>query len=287
VSAGGLGAIRAVTITVPALDPVEHAYTGWLGHRVVARGRVSAAAAALWRAPAVEGCRVLVLAPEIGEETYLRFIEDAQAGSAAPFRTFGWNATELTVRDTDGIAARLAGSPFAILGAPANLTGFEWIRAMQVLGPAGECLYLTDVGQDGGLAHPRAGVGQVFIVVCGGPDIAAMAACYRARFGAEVSAPVSVPVGVINRAHGLAAGTRHGLALVTLPGGTRVELDQYPATATPRLVRPGHLPPGVSLVSFGAAGAFGERCDMAPFGGCGVGCVIGAAGELIELVGPG
>jgi hypothetical protein len=279
-----LGAIRAVTITVPALDPVEQAYTTWLGHRVMARGTVSAGCAALWGAPAAQGCRVLVLAPEVGEETYLRFIEDPQAGTAAPFKTFGWNATELTVRDTDGLAAKLAGSPYSVIGAPANLTGFEWIRAMQVLGPAGECLYLTDVGRDGDLAHARAGVGQVFIMVCAGPDILAMADFYRERFGAEVSDLVTVPIGVINRAHALPAGTRHGLALVTLPGGTRVELDQYPVTATQRVVRPGHLPPGVSVVTCGAAGAFAERSDMPPFGGHGVRCVIGAAGEFIELV---
>jgi hypothetical protein len=272
-TAPALGAIRGVTFTVPALAPVEHAYTHWLGHRVVARGTVSAAAASSWGAPAVAGCRVLVLAPELGEETFLRFIEDPMAGTVAPFTSFGWNATELTVRDTDALAASLAGSPFTVIGPPANLTGFEWIRAMQVLGPAGECLYLTDVGGDAGLAQARGRVGQVFIVVCAGPDVGALVAFHRDRLQAEVSDPVQVPIGVINRAHGLPAGTRHGLALVTLPGGTRLELDQYPASATVRAMRPGHLPPGMSVVSFDAAA--GQK----------VACFSGAAGELIEVVG--
>jgi hypothetical protein len=283
-SARTLGAIRAVTLTVPALDPVEHAYTTWLGHRVVARGVVSAASASSWGAPATAGCRLLVLAPEIGDETVLRFIEDPLAGTAPPFTSLGWNATELTVRDTDALAATLAASPFTIIGPPANLTGFAWIRAMQVLGPAGECLYLTDVANDAGLAHARGRVGQVFIVVCAGADVAGMAAFYRERFQAEVSDPVQVPIGVINRAHGLPTGTTHGLALVTLPGGTRVELDQYPASATARSVRPGHLPPGVSLVSFDMAAGPGELGDMPPFEGRMVACFTGAAGELIEGV---
>jgi hypothetical protein len=283
-SAQTLGAIRAVTITVPALEPVEKAYTTWLGHRVVARGTVSAAAAASWGAPASAGCRLLVLAPEIGDETFLRFIEDPLAGTVAPFTSFGWNATELTVRDTDALAASLAGSPFTIIGPPANLTGFEWIRAMQVLGPAGECLYLTDVGGDAGLAQARGRVGQVFIVVCAGADVGALVAFHRKRFQAEVSEPVQVPIGVINRAHGLPAGTRHGLALVTLPGGTRLELDQYPASATARAVRPGHLAPGMSVVSFEAATA-AEPADIPPFYGRPVACLRGGAGELIELVG--
>jgi hypothetical protein len=279
-----LGAIRAVTITVPALDPVEHAYTNFLGHRVVARGTVSAAASVSWGAPATAGCRLLVLAPAVGEETFLRFIEDPLAGAAPPFGSFGWNATELTVLDTDALAASLAGSPFTIIGPPANLTGFEWIRAMQVLGPAGECLYLTDVAKDAGLAHARGPVGQVFIVVCAGPDVGAMAGFYRDRFQAEVSDPVQVPIGVINRAHGLPAGTKHGLALVTLPGGTRLELDQYPASATVRPVRAGHLPPGMSVVSFDG-GIAAERADIPPFEGRPVVCLKGEAGELIELVG--
>jgi hypothetical protein len=63
------------------------------------------------------------------------------------------------------------------------------------------------------------------------------------------------------------------LALVTLPDGTRLELDQYPASATVRAVRPGHLPPGMSVVSFDAAA--GQK----------VACFSGAAGELIEVVG--
>jgi len=143
---------------------------------------------------------------------------------------------------------------------------------MQVLGPAGECLYLTDVSTDPSLAKARSTVGQVFIVVAGGPDIGAMTGFYAARFEVPVSPPVAVPIGVLNRAHGLAPDSRHALALVTLPEGTRVELDQYPATAGPRPVRAGALPAGISMVSFRVAGDLATEC------------LTGAAGELIELV---
>jgi hypothetical protein len=271
-----LGAIAAVTFTVPALEPVEAAYTRYLQMRVLRRDVVDGADALAWGAPAAAGCRMLELVPEVGEATRLRFVEDLGAGICAAFRTYGWNACELTVRDTDALAFALSveGSPFRVIGGPAALKGFEWIRAMQVLGPAGECLYLTDVGSDPSLAAAESAVGQVFIVVAGGPDLPAMAAFYAERFGVPVSAPVAVPIGVINRANGLDADTRHGLALVTLPGGTRVELDQYPPGVTgPRAVVPGHLPPGMSFVSFQAADETA------------VGCVLGAAGELIEVLG--
>ncbi len=276
-----LGPIRAVTTTVPDLAAIEAAYTAFLGYRVLRRGVLPAAAAAAWRCPASAGCRMLTLVPERGEATYLRFVEDPAAGTVAPFTTHGWNATEITVQDTDRLAERLARSPFRIIGPPRNLTGFEWIRAMQVLGPAGECLYLTDVGGDASLAAPSALVGQVFITVVGGADIAAMARFYRAHFSNDVSEPVAIPIGVISDANALPAGTLHTLGLVTLPGGTRIEIDQYPDVTTPRLSRPGHLPPGMCIVSFhvddlpDAAWVAPPRSDAA--------CLAGAAGELIEL----
>jgi hypothetical protein len=216
---------------------------------------------------------MLTMAPEVGEETLLRFVEDADAGTVRPFTTHGWNATEFTVRDTDALAERLAHSPFTLLAPPANLKGFEHIRAMQVLGPAGECLYFTDVSRDPALAQARADVGQVFIVVAGGGSMTAMQEFHTSRFDNDMSAPVSVPVGVINRANELPADTRHLLSLVTLPGGCRIELDEYPPAAGPRPVRAGHLAPGMSIVSF--------RADRLP-DGFDV-CITGAAGELMEL----
>jgi hypothetical protein len=269
-----LGSICAVTTIVQALEPIEHAYTTYLGMRVAARDKVEATEAEAWGAPGCTGCDSLTLVPEIGEETSLRFIADPAAGVCAPFTSFGWNATELTVRDTDTLAANLAHSPFRIIGPPANLKGFDSIRAMQVLGPAGECLYLTDVRADSSLAQARASVGQVFIVVASGPDIDALCAFYHALFVNEISKPVAIPIGVINTANGLPADTRHRLSIVTLPDGTRIELDQYPPGTGPRATRPGHLPPGMAIVSF-RTGARGKGQF-----------IRGAAGELIELRSP-
>jgi hypothetical protein len=268
---------------VPDLAAVEHAYTQFLGMRVLARGEVSEAAAAAWGAPATAGCRFLALVPEVGEDTCLRFIEDPAAGVCGPFTSFGWNATEITVQDTDALAARLANSPFTIIGPPANLKGFEWIRAMQVLGPAGECLYLTDVSRDATLAQARAMVGQVFITVVAGPDIEALRTVYAEQFANPVTPPVAIPIGVISNANALPHDTLYSLALVELPGGTRIELDQYPPVAIPRPVIAGHLPPGMCMVSFDAEAA-GTVSDIAPFVGRTTLCITGAAGELIELI---
>jgi hypothetical protein len=285
-----LGSICAVTFTVPDLAPVEQAYTQYLRLRVVFRGTVPQAAAESWGAPGAAGCRLLVLAPQRGTATVLRFVEDPAAGICEPLTTFGWNATEFTVQDTDALASTLAGSPFTIIGPPANLKGFEWIRAMQVIGPCGTCLYFTDVGGDQTLAQPQAAVGQVFIAVAAGPQMGAMSEFFETHFGNEVSAPVPVPIGVVNRAHRLPPETRHLLALVNLPDGTRIELDQYPQAATTRPTRAGHLPPGIAIVSFRIDRlpdhgflAPPSCAGLAPFAGLRSACLQGGAGELIEL----
>lgn len=285
-----LGSICAVTTVVPDLAPIEKAYTELLGCRVLSRGTVQHATAIGWGAPGVAGCRFLVLVAEVGDETSLRFIEDPSAGPCSAFMTHGWNATEITVQDTDDLATRLEGSAFRIIGSPRNLTGFDWIRAMQVLGPAGECLYLTDVGGDASLAAARGSVGQVFIAVVGGADILALSDFYATLFDNPVSPPVSIPIGVINDAHGLPAQQGHALALVELPAGTRIELDQYPPSAVTREVRPGRLPPGMCMVSFHCDDLAGldllapaGTASLPPFDGGLSGCLKGPAGELIEL----
>jgi catechol 2,3-dioxygenase-like lactoylglutathione lyase family enzyme len=286
-----LGSICAVTMVVPDLAPMQAAYTAFLGMRVVARGAVSPEDASRWGTPAASGCAYVALMPETGEETCLRFIAAPDLPPAPAFVSFGWNATEITVRDTDALAARLEGSPFRMIGPPANLKGFEWIRAMQVLGPCGECLYLTDVRKDASLAQAKAEIGQVFIVVVGGPDIGALQAFYRSHFSNDVSDSVAIPIGVISNAHKLPADYLHSLALVTLPEGTRIELDQYPPQAAARATLPGHLPPGLAMVSFRVKNfpehgllAPPSASDMAPFVGARTACLRGGAGELIELV---
>jgi hypothetical protein len=286
-----LGAIRAVTHTVPNLESIEQAYTRGLGYRAVDRGSVPAAVAHAWRAPAVAGRAYLTLEPESGEAVHLRFIECPAAAGWRALTTHGWNATELVVEDVDALAARLGGSgAFRLIGAPRSLTRFPTIRAMQVLGPAGECLYLTQIGAGTTLqlAVARSFVGRVFIVVAGGSDLEAMFAVY-AGFANAIDPPVATPVAVISQANGLPVETLHRHGLVKLPGGSLIELDAYPAVTRPRATAPGELPPGMAIVTFTCDGL--RRCARAApvaaglLRGVGVGAMLkGAAGELIELV---
>jgi hypothetical protein len=286
-----LGAIRAVTYSVPDLGAVEHAYVTQLGYTVAARGRIGAAQARSWGAPAVAGLPVLLLAPASGEAVFLRFIEDAQAAGWSALTTFGWNATEFVVENVDELAIRLDGGAFEIIGPPKALTRFPMIRAMQAIGPAGECCYFTQVGPGSGLnlAAARSFVGRIFIVVAAGPDADALFIPY-AQFGNLLDPPVATPVTVISRAHALPVDTLHRHGLVRLTEGTLIELDQYPPSAHPRPAIEGRLPPGMAIVTF-AVDSLGDRAFVAPpatselpgIHGC-CACLRGAAGELIEIV---
>ena len=276
-----LGPIRGVTYTVPDLQAVEAAYVGELGYRVLQRGVVGAQMAASLQAPAEAGRPLLTLGPASGEAARLRFIESPAATGWRALTTFGWNATEFVVQDVDALADRLNSGAFEIIGPPKGLTRFPMIRAMQAIGPAGECCYFTEVGPGSGLdlAPALSFVGRVFIVVAAGPDADALLTSY-ARFDNETDAPVATPVRVISDAHGLPAETLHRHGLIRLGGGALIELDAYPSSARPRRCGQGELPPGMAAVSF--------EVEEGQARGAGAGgCLFGAAGERIELVAPG
>lgn len=288
-----LGAIRAVTYAVPDLAAIEAAYTELLGYRVVARGKVSPARAASWDAPAMAGRPLLALGPRSGEPVNLCFVQSAAAAGWRALTTYGWNATEFVTQDVDALAERLASGPFEIIGPPKPLTRFPMIRAMQAIGPAGECCYFTEVGPGSGLdlAEARSFVGRVFIAVGAGPEVNALFEPYSA-FGNRVDPPVATPVQVISAANGLPLDTLHPHGLVRLSEGTMVELDGYPSVTTARRTAEGELPPGMAIVSF-AVDSLGSRAFIGPPAPMGLpggpetaASLRGAAGELIELVAP-
>ena len=141
-----LEVIRAVTYLVPDLKPIAEHYAQWLGYRVVARTQVSEATARAWGAPSLARCPAIAMQPQSEEPVQLRFVASRDAVPWTALTTHGWNVSEFVVQDVDALSAKLEGSPFRIIGPPAGLQRFPMIRAMQVMGPFGECLYFTEVG---------------------------------------------------------------------------------------------------------------------------------------------
>lgn len=274
-----LGAIRAVTLTASDLDPVEAAWTRWMDYTVAYRGAIPEELARCWGAPGLAGKRILVMGPQSGARTYLRFVEQDTPLDDRPRHAQGWTAVELTVQDSDALYERLKGSPFRVTGAPRTVPTYDYLRAMQAVGPAGEHLNLTWITQRRpDLAVAESFVDRCFITVMGVPDLPAALEFYTRTFGNAASPIRQLP--------------QFKLAVVVLDDGSKIEIDEQ-AGPPPRPRAPGGLPPGVSMVTFECAD-FDRYADrliappvaaaFEPFAGCRVGVMSGAAGELIELI---
>ncbi len=293
-----LEAIIAVTLTAPDLAAVERAYAEYLSYRVVERGAVDPALAALWGTPAVAGAPFLMMQPESGEPVYLRVVQQAATDGYAAMRTYGWNANEILVEDPDALAERLIDSPFRIVGPPRPLGMNPNVRAMQVIGPAGELNYFTRIPPGGSLFNLGSAlsfVDRTFIVVVGGPDMQSMRSFYGEVLGLPTTDPQPARIQVLQDAYGLPPEHEVLLGIARMPASFLVELDEYPAQARARPRRDGALPPGIAMVSFSvpdlSAPGLVWRVPPAqraqtPYSGRWAGVIEGAAGEWLELISP-
>jgi catechol 2,3-dioxygenase-like lactoylglutathione lyase family enzyme len=271
----GLGPITCVTFTAPDLAAVEDAYSRFLDYRVVQRGQLSATQADAWNCPADAGTETLLMAPAAADDFLFRVVESPAVDDYLPFGSFGWNAAEIIVRDVDALAERLVDSAFEIVGAPQDLSFSEDIRAMQILGPGRELLYLTQFKRAvPGLDVPdaRCDVDRTFIVILGGPSMDALQDFYADRFQVPRAAAVESRVKGMSAAFGLDPEHRYPIAALPLAGQCLIEVDQMPDQAKARQGHAGRLPPGISVVSFASAVTGSEA-----------GSLVGAAGEIIEL----
>ncbi|MBM4191852.1 MAG: hypothetical protein FJ196_02120 [Gammaproteobacteria bacterium] len=270
-------------------------YRLFLGYELVDHGRLSTAQASLWGISNLTGRRYALMLPEGDGQTFLRFVEGEICPNYVPFRHMGWNSAELMVQDTDKAVAALAGSPFKIIGAPANLSISDKIRAAQVLGPANEALYLTSFSEklpQFDTPEAKHFIDRVFIVILGGPSVQQVNAFYREHFGVAEAPVMPVVISVLSNAHGMPPDTRYDLAALPLQGQSYIEIDRMPATTFPRDARKGELPPAISMVTFGVeqlpAGlewtAPPRALPESPYNGRRAALCWGAAGELIELI---
>lgn len=285
-----LGPICCVTITVPNLEAVESCYTAYLDHRVSGRGTVGEELAQLWQAPAVATSRYLLLSPAAGDDCVLRFVETDADADYVPFATYGWNAAEIMVENVDAMAERLTDSPFEIIGEPQNLSFSDDIRAMQILGPGQELLYLTEFKKPiPGLDTPvaRCPVDSVFIVILGGPTMSGLQTYYAQQYGVPNAPTIDSRVKGMSAALGISPEHKYPIAALPLAGKNLIEVDEMPSQARARLTPPGSLPAGIAIASFVSSAPGGTKPvgDEAPYrGAAGVSCDIGPAGELIEIV---
>ena len=212
------------------------------------------------------------MAPAAADDFVFRFIEAPAEPGYRAFTRHGWNAAELIVARVDVLAERLASSPFEIVAPPMDLSFCPDIRAMQVRGPGGEILYLTEFKKPvPGLEAPpaRCEVDRTFIVIAGGASLDAMQDFYAMRFAVPRAPALESRVQTMALEFGLSREHRFRIAALPLGGRCYIEADEMPAAAQPLPAEQHELPPGIAIVSFLGAQQSG---------------IDGTAGEMLEII---
>jgi len=245
--------LRAATLLSADADASARRYREFFGYQLVESGSISPTLAQSWDTPAMAGRPYHILAPSSGMPVYLRFIEAIIPADYQPLRSYGWGAIELCVKDVQAIHARMKDSPFTIIGPPKALDGAPAIWPMQVQGPDGEIVFLTEIRADEPTARlPRAAcpVDCLFIAVLACQDIAATRAWFETNLGLTGAPDFELAYTSLSRAFALPPAQKHRIAVLGHGGDAFLQLDQYPAEATTRPATPGELSPGVAMVSF-------------------------------------
>ena len=231
-----LGRITAVTITSPDLDRVVDIYSKYLKYRLVSSTRVSADQAKSWDAKSAENSEMVYMSPESSDDFFFRFVEQSSDDDYVPFGTFGWNAAELIVKDVDESAEKLIGSPFEVIGQPADLSFTDQIRAMQILGPSKEIIYLTQFKSkldEFDSPTPRCDIDQTFIVILAGENIDEMQSFLNEKLSIKKAPPMQSRIRAISKVFGLPEDTKYKSAALAIKDQSLIELDEMPSDAGP------------------------------------------------------
>jgi catechol 2,3-dioxygenase-like lactoylglutathione lyase family enzyme len=245
--------LRAATLSVATLDRSLETYTRWLDYRVVEQGTVDTGLATSWGAPDVAGRLMAVLRPASGADIFLRLVENEVHPEFRPLRTWGWAAIEINVLDVLAAAARLAGSPFEVIGPPREIENLPAIYPMQVRGPDGEIVYLTQVRSDlpdFDIARAQAPIDRLFIMVMACSDLPASLRWMEQHTSLQVGRPhLEIVYTMLANAFELPHEQMHVIATMVDGRDVFLELDQYPPQATARPRHAGGLPQGIAVGS--------------------------------------
>lgn len=225
-------------------------FVEWFDYAVAERGTVSTDLAVSWGAPASAGRSYALCRPASGAPVFVRFVEGEPLAGYAPLRTFGWAAIEICVQDVMAVHARLAGSPFEVIGPPNRIAGLPTIHPMQVRGPDGEIVYLTQILTDDpaeGLPIAESAIDKLFILVLACADMPATARWFAETLALDVAPPVAIRYSMLAKAFDLPIEQLHEITTARSGRHIFLEFDAYPAAATARPSHDGALPPGLAI----------------------------------------
>ena len=245
-----LGPIFGATLVTAAFEQTLNAYCLNLNFRIKVESTVSDQLAQYWQAPALAGARFAVLAAPSGD-AWLRVVEDSSAVDAQPLKRHGWLALETNVADVDKVRAQLDEEQFKVIGEPAFLQVSDAIKAMQVIGPAGEVSYLTEVKREVPpfeLPQTKYLCANLFIPVLAVPNRAAAVAFYESLNQADPALQFDTKITVLNRSLGKPIEHQYAVATLQLDGLCLFEIDEVPEAAA-MTHQPGHLPAGIAMIT--------------------------------------
>ncbi|MEH6549237.1 MAG: hypothetical protein V7711_09095 [Pseudomonadales bacterium] len=288
-----MGPALTGTLVCRDIALLESCYVDYLYMQVVERSVISHEQASLWAAPALAGNAQIVLASSSGVP-WIRAIEDPAAAIPRPFLEQGWMTLEVVVKHVDALAVELESSPFEIFRPPADLDVSPMIRAMQVIGPAGEVLYLTEVkGDVPPFDIPQASceVDRLFIPVMCCQDRDASIDFYTGFSGVSKFV-FDTKITSVNAAYGYELDRRHPVATMQLAGQSMIEIDQIEACSS-RPCANGGLPAGIAMISYEVDSlddlslewlSQPQVLQLSPYAGRRAAACVGAGGELLELI---
>jgi len=290
-----LGPIIGATLLHHDIEHVIHCYQNSLGYTLVDEDTVSQSLVQLWNAPKLLGNKIAVLASANGQG-WLRVVEDPNALPAQPLKTHGWMALETNVTNVDAISHKINTHEFTVIGKPAYLQVSDAIKAMQVVGPAGEVSYLTQVDKNVPpfelpmTTHETAGL---FIPVLCTQDRDKSLAFYEQLNNADTGLSFKTKITVLNNAWQQDIEHQYDVATLQLDGKCLFEIDQVP-DAAPIINNDQSLPSGIALITCKVKnihvlaqqlGVNVHTVENRYYNHSSVLILKGPDGELIELVG--
>lgn len=288
--------LRAATLTTPDADAAAKRYAQWFDYSLIEQGALDADLAASWGAPLAAGARYVVLQPASGADVFLRFVEGATPTDYRPLRSYGWAAIEICVTDVLAVNERMKRAPFEIIGPPREIPGLPAIFPMQVKGPDGEIVYLTQIRDDlPAYDLPRAAslIDKLFICVLASSDMRASLAWFERAIGLSPGREMAIEYTMLAQSFGTPKEQLYTIATMTHGRDVFLELDQYPQAATSRPQIKDALPPGAALVTLkhpefdrvkGGWITPPRRRPGPVYGGGRVGTLRDPDGALVEIV---
>ena len=290
--------IAIVTVMVKSLEITELVYQNELSYKLIHKGVVSEDMASGWGTKNITGRPFLLMGPTNNEAVYLRFIESEEFDkNFRSLKTFGWNAIEILVRDTEKIFLTLKDSQyFRIVGKPVYISDEKSIKAMQVLGPSNELIYFTSIEkpEKTGLMIKEASteIDRIFILILGVDNIESLRRYYSEKFNIVTSDPAPYRIRTLSNELGLPIETKFPLSIAKLSDKSLIEIDEYPKASIYRETKANELPPGIAMVSFYVDSIPNNLPFISPvtankeppYNNRKSAVIRGAVGELIEII---